>query len=208
MCSCWVRPRKIFKKKWKKNVCTFPFLSKLLKLTRKFCWKTRLELVKKTDISRTRKFHSFWAPWSLFTRVKNFLQIIFVENYPFFEFIEISKWIDKLKIGWWYWKYIWILYSLVILSTICKFSTFGKILMQNVNNLQKFADCKIFSTFSNACADCWHSATNLRKVDIRQLSTFGVTYNYTPDCGLSPLKFLRWGFQGWATSAIAVVGST
>ena len=83
---------------------------------------------------------------------------------------------DRLKIVWMHWKYIWILYALVTLSTICKCSTFGKILMQNVNNLQKFADCRIFSTFSNACADCWHSATNLRKVEIRQFSTFGVTY--------------------------------
>ena len=29
---------------------------------------------------------------------------------------------------------------------------------------------------------------------------------YTPDGGLSPPKFLRWGFQGGATTAIAVVG--
>ena len=28
----------------------------------------------------------------------------------------------------------------------------------------------------------------------------------TPDGGLSPSKFLRWGFQGGATTAIAVVG--
>ena len=44
-------------------------------------------------------------------------------------------------------------FSLVILSTICKFSTYGKIVAQNVNNLQKFADCKIFSTFGNDYAD-------------------------------------------------------
>ena len=30
---------------------------------------------------------------------------------------------------------------------------------------------------------------------------------HTPDGGLSPPKFLRWGFQGGATTAIAVVGS-